>query len=51
MGLAREICQDCGKVFMGGPRAFLCKDCRKKRVADGKRRAKEKEDNGKERIR
>lgn len=29
---AKEICQDCGKVFVGGPRAFLCPECRKERV-------------------
>lgn len=28
-----EICQDCGKTFMGGPNAFFCPECRKERVA------------------
>ncbi len=26
-----ELCEDCGKVFMAGPNAFFCPDCRRKR--------------------
>ena len=37
---AKEICQDCGKIFIGGPKAFLCPECRKKRVEAGKKRKK-----------
>lgn len=36
--LAREICQDCEKVFMGGPKAFLCPDCRKRRQSENAKR-------------
>ena len=32
MALAREICEDCGKTFWAGPRAFICPDCRKERL-------------------
>lgn len=32
--LAREICQDCETVFMGGPKAFLCPKCRKRRQSE-----------------
>lgn len=38
--MAKEICQDCGKIFEGGPKAFLCPECRKKRVEAGKKRKK-----------
>jgi len=38
----KEICQDCEKVFMGGKNAFLCPDCRKKRVEAGKMKARKK---------
>ena len=31
MTKAKEICQDCGKVFLGGPKAFFCPDCIKRR--------------------
>lgn len=30
--MAKEICQDCEKIFEGGPHAFLCEKCRKKRI-------------------
>ena len=30
--LTKEICADCGKVFLGGPKANLCLDCRKERA-------------------
>ena len=36
----KEICQDCGNVFMAGPYTFFCPECRKKRVEDGKRKAR-----------
>lgn len=32
--LAREICQDCEAVFIGGPKAFLCPKCRKRRQSE-----------------
>lgn len=32
--MAIEICEDCGKTFDGGPRAFICRDCRKKRLSE-----------------
>lgn len=32
--LAREICQDCETVFIGGPKAFLCPKCRKRRQSE-----------------
>lgn len=38
--LAKEICQDCEKIFLGGPKAFLCPACRKKRVIQGRKRGK-----------
>lgn len=28
---AIEICEDCGKTFEGGARAFICPECRKER--------------------
>lgn len=37
--MAKEICQDCGRIFEGGPHAFLCPECRKKRVEAGKKKA------------
>ena len=30
--MAREICQDCGKTFLGGPNSYLCTSCRKGRL-------------------
>lgn len=30
--MAKEICEDCGKLFEAGPRAFLCPRCRKARL-------------------
>ena len=30
MDKAPVICEYCEKVFMGGPKAFICLDCRKK---------------------
>lgn len=40
MQKTKEICQDCGKVFIGGPDAFLCKKCRYRRVEEGKMRGR-----------
>lgn len=34
MSTAKEICDDCGKVFEAGPKAFLCKECRSKRLSE-----------------
>lgn len=30
--LAPTICEDCGKVFKGGPFSYFCPKCRKKRL-------------------
>ena len=35
--MAKEICADCEKVFDGGPKAFLCPECRKRRVREAHR--------------
>lgn len=32
--VAKEICEDCGKVFEAGPKAFLCPSCRKRRLSN-----------------
>ena len=32
--MAKEICEDCGKVFVDGPKAFLCPNCRKRRLSN-----------------
>lgn len=40
--MAKEICQDCEKIFEGGKNAFLCPKCRKKRVEIGKKKSREK---------
>lgn len=44
--MAKEICQDCGRLFEGGQNAFFCLACRKRRIGEAakKRRAKEKLD-------
>lgn len=39
---AKEWCQDCGRVFLGGKNAFLCPSCRKRRVEEGKRKHRER---------
>jgi len=36
--MAKEICEDCGKLFEAGKRAFLCPACRKKRQSETARR-------------
>ena len=30
--MAKEICQDCGRVFDGGAKAFFCPECRRERI-------------------
>jgi len=42
MKKTKEICQDCGKVFLAGKYTFLCPECRKRRVEEGKRKARER---------
>lgn len=32
--MAKEICEDCGKVFDAGPHAHLCMACRKRRLSE-----------------
>ena len=29
--MVKDLCQDCGKVYLAGPNSFLCPECRKKR--------------------
>ena len=41
--MAKEFCADCGKVFEGGANAFLCPECRKKRVEEGKKRKRKEQ--------
>ena len=36
--MAKEICEDCGKVFDAGPRAFIRKDCHRKRLSNSAKR-------------
>lgn len=31
MSLAKTICEDCEAVFLGGPNAYYCPACRKRR--------------------
>ena len=37
---AKEVCEDCGKVFMAGSYAFLCPECRKRRLSEYAKRRK-----------
>ena len=30
---AKTICEDCGKVFDGGPYSYFCAGCRKRRLS------------------
>lgn len=32
------ICEDCGKVFDGGPYAYFCPDCRRKKLSESAKR-------------
>ena len=36
----KEICEDCGKLFVAGPDAYLCPECRKKRLSKYAKRRK-----------
>ena len=36
----KEICEDCGKLFVAGPDAYLCPECRKKRLSEYAKRRK-----------
>ncbi len=47
MSKAPVICYYCEKVFMGGPYAFVCPICRKKRLSESaKKRAQAKKTKG-----
>lgn len=32
--MTKEICEDCGKLFMAGKDAYLCPKCRKNRLSE-----------------
>ena len=36
--MAKEICQDCGKVFEAGRYSFICPECRKKMQSENAKR-------------
>lgn len=36
--MAKEICEDCGKVFDAGPFTFYCKECRTRRLSEAAKR-------------
>ena len=36
--MAKEICQDCGKVFECGPYAHFCRACIKRRLSEAAKR-------------
>ena len=36
--MAKEVCEDCGKVFEAGPKAFFCPACRKRRMSEAAKR-------------
>ena len=42
----KEICEDCGKLFVAGPDAYLCPECRKKRLSEYAKRRKMGEEKG-----
>ena len=46
--MAKEICQDCEKNFEGGPHAFLCEKCRKKRISNAMKKYHKKKEAEKE---
>lgn len=46
--MAKEICQDCEKIFEGGPHAFLCEKCRKKRISNAMKKYNKKKEAEKE---
>ena len=37
--LGKVICEDCERVFDGGPKAFFCPECRAKHVKEAARRS------------
>lgn len=36
--MAIIICEDCGKKFDGGPHAYFCPECRKRRLRESAKR-------------
>ena len=38
--MAKEICEDCGKVYNAGAHTFFCPDCRKRRLSEAAKRRK-----------
>lgn len=40
MAIAKTICEDCEKVFLGGPMAHFCPACRKKRISAAAKKRK-----------
>ncbi len=34
MDKRHTVCNDCYAVFLGGPNAFLCPECRRKRLSE-----------------
>lgn len=36
--MAKEMCQDCGKVYEAGPYSFLCPECRKRHISESAKR-------------
>ena len=38
MVFAKEICEGCGKVFVGGQYAFFCPECRRRRQSEAAKR-------------
>lgn len=37
-----RTCRECGAVFLGGPRAFYCPECRAVRIKEGCKKCKER---------
>ena len=35
---AKEICEDCGNLFLAGPNEFVCQECRKRRLSGAAKR-------------
>lgn len=38
--MAKELCEDCGKVFEGGSAAFFCPECKRKRLSQAAKERK-----------
>jgi predicted RNA-binding Zn-ribbon protein involved in translation (DUF1610 family) len=38
--MAKEICEDCGKIFEAGPYSYFCPDCRRQRLSEAAKRRK-----------